>query len=913
MKRRHTLFLLLLAVLSLAPHSKAQTKTDTLYFEFEIVEGGASTVIEYGFTEAVLSGIEMEYYDGQTHPKFSPSATGSIIAHGNGHGWVYYTYEESEGYSVNCTPRYQGSTPSEDIRVQSYAEVHFTALDAHACSAMKSLRCDGNPLNVLNVLGCLHLESLYVYQTYQLTELDVSQNPALTELQCYRNQLTTLNVSQNPALEELQCESNQLTDLDVSHNPALKGLGCGQNQLTELDVSQNSDLIWLLCGGNLLTELDVSANTDLEKLECDDNQLTELDVSHNPALTDFWCSDNQLISLDVSQNPALTKLSCDNNQLTTLDVSQNTELKDLYCENNLLSSLNVNGCAALEMLDCQDNQLTALDISTCSALQYLLCNDNQLKELRVGENSALMALMCGNNCLPLSTLYGISQQSTLMLLDAADQADSIVVGKERPWDLSSEKELGGTITTFTLEDGADNEVSADDYTETDFVFQFHEYAPYTMTLQNADLQNNYMGTPAGAITFTWHIAVKEMFTVGVSSNNGAWGWATKTGDGTYEKDADITVIATPREGYRFVNWTKPDGEEISINAVYTFAVTEDLVLVANFEEIPEEPVVPVPPVEETFTLHILANDAAWGLVSQSGNGTYKKDSLATIIATPNEGYRFVNWTQEDGAVFGSTSDTTFAVTENLVLLAKFEKIPEVPVPPVEEGFTVTLTPDNPAWGMVFKTGNCIYGEGEEITILALPFAGYRFVNWTKADGSVFGTDSLLTFKVTESLDLTANFEEIPVVPAPPVEETFTVSVSSDNEAWGSVSQSGNGTYKKDSSVIITATPNEGYRFVNWSKDGEVFATQADTTFKVTEDLELVAHFEKIPEEKPVGDDFYIYVKDNVIYLSEDRGKVQVFNVIGQCLYTGHTTAIRVRQTGVYIIAVGGQNYKVLVM
>ena len=93
----------------------------------------------------------------------------------------------------------------------------------------------------------------------------------------------------------------------------------------------------------------------------------------------------------------------------------------------------------------------------------------------------------------------------------------------------------------------------------------------------------------------------------------------------------------------------------------------------------------------------------------------------------------------------------------------------------------------------------------------------------------------------------------------------------------------------------------------------VFGRCPVTTFKVTEDLELVANFEKIPEEKPIEDDFHITVKDNVIYLSEDRGKVQVFNVIGQCLYTGHTTAIRVRQTGVYIICVAGQNYKVLVM
>ncbi len=229
---------------------------------------------------------------------------------------------------------------------------------------------------------------------------------------------------------------------------------------------------------------------------------------------------------------------------------------------------------------------------------------------------------------------------------------------------------------------------------------------------------------------------------------------------------------------------------------------------------------------------------------------------------------------------------------------------------VEDDFTITLTPNNPAWGRVLKTGNCTYGQGEEITILALPFAGCRFVNWTKADGRVFSTDSLYTFNVSESLELTANFERIP--DAPEV-ETFTVNISANNDAWGSVSQSGEGTYEKDSSVTLTATPAEGYRFVNWTRDGDVFGTQADTTFAVTEDLTLVANFEEIPEEKPTEDDIHIYVKDNTIYLPANKGKVEIFNVIGQCMYSGHATAVRVRQTGVYIVCIAGQNHKVLVM
>ncbi|MDE5761980.1 MAG: hypothetical protein K2H68_00500, partial [Bacteroidales bacterium] len=574
------------------PPTPPTTKTDTLYFEFELEEGETSATIEYNFSNDVFSGIEMEYNDGEAHPKFSPEASGNITVTGNGHGWIYYTYEESAGYSVRCSSLDGGS---QDIQMRTLTGVSLTALDVHAC-------------------------------------------PVLTLLRCSDNQLTALDVSGCTALEELYCDQNQLTALDVSGNTDLKVLSCGYNSLTELDVRKNSALLGLYCSNNQLTALDISGNVTLVYLECNDNRLTALDISGNVTLL------------------------------------------------------------------------------------YLVCNDNRLTELTLGENSALMGLVCWNNHIPLSILHGIySQRSDDWVEFVADpQSDTLAVAMCRALDLSSESPLGGVETAYELKDEAGNEVSAGAYTENGFVFQFNTPATYTLSLENSSVPSASM---------TYHITTEECLSVSVSANNEAWGWATQTGNGTYERGADITVIATPRDGYRFVNWTK-EGEEISIYAVYTFAVTEDLALVANFEAIPEEPV-----EEEMFTLHILANDAAWGSVSQSGNGTYKKDSLATVIATPNEGYRFVNWLKEGVSVFATAADTTFAVTENLILIAHFEKIPDEPLP-VEEGFTVTLTPNNSAWGMVFKTGNCIYSEGAEIKILALPFAGYRFVNWPMPDGSV---------------------------------------------------------------------------------------------------------------------------------------------------------------------------------
>jgi hypothetical protein len=57
---------------------------------------------------------------------------------------------------------------------------------------------------------------------------------------------------------------------------------------------------------------------------------------------------------------------------------------------------------------------------------------------------------------------------------------------------------------------------------------------------------------------------------------------TVEGAGEYEENAEATLIATAAEGYEFVNWTVA-GEEVSTDATYTFTVTSDVEVVANFK------------------------------------------------------------------------------------------------------------------------------------------------------------------------------------------------------------------------------------------------------------------------------------------------------------------------------------------
>ena len=54
---------------------------------------------------------------------------------------------------------------------------------------------------------------------------------------------------------------------------------------------------------------------------------------------------------------------------------------------------------------------------------------------------------------------------------------------------------------------------------------------------------------------------------------------------------------------------------------------------------------------------------------------------------------------------------------------------------------------------------------------------------------------------------------------------------------------GAGTYKDNATATLTATPNDGYLFKNWTKNGAVVSTENSYSFTVTEDVELVANFD----------------------------------------------------------------------
>ena len=133
-----------------------------------------------------------------------------------------------------------------------------------------------------------------------------------------------------------------------------------------------------------------------------------------------------------------------------------------------------------------------------------------------------------------------------------------------------------------------------------------------------------------------------------------------------------------------------------------------------------------------------------GSDGSTGNGNFNYGETCVVTATPNDGYYFSNWTENNNVV-SSEASYEFTVTGNRNLVANFSET--VPT------YTITVTANPTEGGTVTGTGN--YASGSTVTLTATANEGYNFTGWS--DG--VSTNSR-TITVTGNASYTANFEEV---------------------------------------------------------------------------------------------------------------------------------------------------------
>ncbi len=285
-----------------------------------------------------------------------------------------------------------------------------------------------------------------------------------------------------------------------------------------------------------------------------------------------------------------------------------------------------------------------------------------------------------------------------------------------------------------------------------------------------------------------------------------------------------------------------------------------------------------------FVVSVSSNDLAMGAVM--GSGLYNLNEEATLIAVPENGYKFVSW--NDG---NTNNPRKITVTEDISFVATFVYVPGT------ETRTISLFSNNNEWGTV--TGDGVYELGEEVEIKATPKEGYRFVQWS--DGS---TQQERIIEVSNDVMLIATFEKIVEI------EKKTITLFSNNTEWGFVA--GAGEYPIGKSVEINAVPKDGYRFVQWN-DG---ITLQQRTIEVLDNITLIATFEKQQTAiENTAIESCVHVIDNIIHITAERNfPIVIYDATGKCVYKNNTSnaKVTISQRGLYFVKVGNYNHSVII-
>lgn len=200
--------------------------------------------------------------------------------------------------------------------------------------------------------------------------------------------------------------------------------------------------------------------------------------------------------------------------------------------------------------------------------------------------------------------------------------------------------INGTVCTLTAT--ANTGYTFANWTENAIVVSTSANYTFTVTKDSALIANFVQDT--------------AKYTVSVSAYPIIGGIAG--GGGSYQSGNNCTVTATSGINFTFANWTDNKGTTISTSAVYTFTVTKDTTLIANFTYKPVN----------TCTISMSVVPIAGG--TTSGGGSYFIGDVCTVMGTPNSGYTFTNWT-ENGTVVSTSASYTFTISTNRVLTANF--------------------------------------------------------------------------------------------------------------------------------------------------------------------------------------------------------------------------------------------------
>ena len=251
----------------------------------------------------------------------------------------------------------------------------------------------------------------------------------------------------------------------------------------------------------------------------------------------------------------------------------------------------------------------------------------------------------------------------------------------------------------------------------------------------------------------------SQFTLTVTAGEGG---TVSTEGGTYDEGTEVTITATPAEGYEFVGWEGNDSNSDSL----TITVNSETTLQAIFSQ--------------AFSLEINQGEGG-SIIGEAG--AYTSETEITLEAIPADGYIFKNWV----GISETSPSVTITLSEDLVVSAVF----------IEQSQTAFIS----KWNI---------GENKQIKITLSESYNYNFsIDWGDGTSETFeGNISEITHEYANSseFDITIEKGENGSFPYIKIDDpTSRVSIVEISQ-WGNVSwESFTKSFRDCENLDITAT------------------------------------------------------------------------------------------------------------
>ena len=284
----------------------------------------------------------------------------------------------------------------------------------------------------------------------------------------------------------------------------------------------------------------------------------------------------------------------------------------------------------------------------------------------------------------------------------------------------------------------------------------------------------------------------------------------------FDAETPITVTATKNFGYKFVNWTDANNKVVSTDEEYTFSISANTALKANFEKI------------NTYALDYKVEGGAKDyMVSATpaptvvdGKNMYEEGTEVTLTATGNDIIDFNNWSNgETTAEIKTTMNAdqaftaTFSAKDYVVAWDFYQE--------GKEGRTADFAAaDNDAVQLVLRDaeGNS-YGWLDKSNKAGGYEGKNAAVNWTKTTTKALGETYWQTkFNATAFTDIKVKSSMLYNYNA---YETYNVEYSLDGEKWtkvGTITMPGAKAWTAGEFTLPAEANNQAAVFVRWIAD-----------------------------------------------------------------------------------------------